>query len=344
MIGRHVVARRPGSFGVLRIEPFDVPAPARGEVRVAVRAAGVNYADAIARMGLYEPAWKYVGWPITLGFEVSGEIDALGDGVTDLALGDRVLAVTRFGGYTSHLVAPRERVFRMPASLSFEEGAGIPAVFLTAWWALFELAHVKRGQTALVHSAAGGVGGALLQLAKDAGVSAVGVVGHADKIPTARALGATDVLLRDRHLWQRAKEIAPRGYDVVLDATGPETLKESYAHLASPGKLVVYGFHSMMSRSSGRPSPLRLLKGWLETPRFDPLRMTSENKSVMAFNLAHLVEATGDLHRAMDDLLGKLDTKRIVAPPTKAYPLADAGEAHRAIESGRTVGKLVLVP
>ena len=342
---RRVVARRPGSWGVLAIEHFTPAMPARGEVRIAVRAAGVNYADAIARMGLYEPAWRYAGWPLTPGFEVAGEIDALGDGVADLEVGDRVLAVTRFGGYASHLVAPRERVFRLPARLSFEEAAGVPAVFLTAWWALFELAHVRAGQRILVHSAAGGVGGALLQLARDVGVDAVGVVGCTEKIETARALGATHVLVRgEKDMWTRARALAPNGYDVVLDATGPETLRKSYEHLGSPGKLVVYGFHSMLSKTSGRPSPLRLVLGWLKTPRFDPLRMTAENKSVLAFNLAHLVEATSELHRAMDELLARIEAGRITALPTRAYPLECAGEAHRAIESGETVGKLVLVP
>lgn len=330
---------------MLEVERFTPPAPGRGEVRIAVRAAGVNYADAIARMGLYEPAWRYAGWPLTPGFEVAGEIEALGEGVTDLSLGDRVLAVTRFGGYASHLVAPRERVFALPERLSFEEGAGLPAVWLTAWWALFELAHVRAGQRILVHSAAGGVGGALLSLAKDAGVEAVGVVGRSDKVETARRLGASHVLVRtERHWWKQAERIAPRGYDVILDASGPDTLRESYAHLASPGKLVVYGFHSMLSKTSGRPSPLRLLFGWLRTPRFDPLRMTSENRSVLAFNLAHLVEATSELHRAMGDLLERMAAGRIAPLPTRAYPLERAGEAHRAIESGTTVGKLVLVP
>lgn len=330
---------------MLAVERFTPAPPARGEVRIAVRAAGVNYADAIARMGLYEPAWRYAGWPLTPGFEVAGEIDALGDGVSDLAIGDRVLAVTRFGGYASHLVAPRERVFRLPARLSFEEGAGVPAVFLTAWWALFELAHVRAGQRILVHSAAGGVGGALLQLARDAGVESVAVVGRPEKLDAARALGAAHVVVRgERDMWKRLRAIAPKGYDVVLDATGPETLKQSYEHLASPGKLVVYGFHSMLSKTSGRPSPLRLVLGWLKTPRFDPLRMTAENKSVLAFNLAHLVEATGELHRAMNDLLARFEAGRITVLPTRAYPLERAGDAHRAIESGETVGKLVLVP
>lgn len=342
--GTRVVARRPGRWGVLHLEPFEVAPPGPGEVRIAVRAAGVNYADAIARMGMYEPAWRYVGWPLTPGFEVAGEVEAVGEGVVDLAPGDRVVAVTRFGGYASHLVAPRERVFRIPPRLSFEDAAGVPAVFLTAWWALFELAHVRRGQRVLVHSAAGGVGGALVQLCKDAGAEVVGVVGHADKVGPARALGAAHVLVRDPSLWRRARELSPRGYDVVLDATGPDTLRASYEHLASPGKLVVYGFHSMMSRTSGRPSPLRLALGWLRTPRFDPLRMTSENRSVLGFNLAHLVEASAELARAMGDVLDRLERGRVVALPTRAFPLADAAAAHRLLESGRTVGKLVLVP
>src|SRR5688572_30579106 len=136
---RRVVIHRAGSLDRLELEESAyVPEPGAGEVRVRVRAAGINYADCIVRRGLYSSAREYVGWPITPGFEVAGEIDAIGDGVRDLEIGKRAIALTRFGGYASHVIVPAHRIFALPSALTFEEGAAISAVFLTAWYALFE--------------------------------------------------------------------------------------------------------------------------------------------------------------------------------------------------------------
>src|SRR5687768_486211 len=166
MQARKVVVHSAGSYDHLRLETAPVPALRRDEVRIDVRAIGVNYADAIVRMGLYASARVYVGWPITPGFEVSGVVGAVGEGVRDVAVGDEVIAVTRFGGYSSHVVVDRHQVWAKPAGLSFAQAAAIPAVYMTAWFALFELAHPRAGAKVLVHSAAGGVGGALIQLGK----------------------------------------------------------------------------------------------------------------------------------------------------------------------------------
>ena len=137
-----------------------VPEPGPGEVRIDARAIGVNYADCVVRMGLYASAKKYVGWPITPGFEVAGR---------RADTGEQVIAVTRFGGYASRLVVPEHQVVALPEGWSPEQGAAFPTVFLTAWYALFHCAAVEEGMTILVHSAAGGVGGALLQLGTIAG-------------------------------------------------------------------------------------------------------------------------------------------------------------------------------
>lgn len=152
--GRAVVVRRPGGFGRLRLEEVQVPAPGPGEVRVAVGAIGVNFADVIVRMGLYATAREEVGWPITPGFEVAGRVESVGEGVDDLAPGDDVVAVTFFGAYATHVVAPRVQVFRRPPSLDEASAGGLVVAALTAHYALFELGHARSGETALVHSAA----------------------------------------------------------------------------------------------------------------------------------------------------------------------------------------------
>lgn len=340
---QRVVIHGPGSYDQLRLETSTTPQAGPGEVLVEVEAIGVNYADCVVRMGLYESAKKYVGWPITPGFEVAGQVSEVGEGVGSVNVGDEVIAVTRFGGYSSHVVAPASQVFLRPKGWTAAEAAGFPTVFLTAYYALFELAHPRPGQTLLVHSAAGGVGGALLQLAKQIPCETVGVVGGSHKVETALERGATHVIDKSKeYLWDRVRALAPEGYSAVFDANGVDTLQQSYEHLATPGKLVIYGFHTMLPKQGGRPNWFRLAWGWLRTPRFNPLDLTGANRSVMGFNLSYLFHQQGLLKDAMQELLGWIDDGHIQPAATTCYPLTHVADAHRDLESGQTVGKLIL--
>jgi len=344
-VTRKIVVHAAGGHDRLKLETSPVPEPGPDEVRIDVRAIGVNYADAIVRMGLYASAKEYVGWPITPGFEVSGTVGAVGSGVTDLAIGDEVFAVTRFGGYSTHVVVERRLVFRRPAAVTFEQAAAIPAVYMTAWYALFELAHPRRGARVLVHSAAGGVGGALVQMAKIAGCEITGVVGNTTKIATAKAAGADHVIDKaTQNLWREAERLAPDGYDLILDANGVATLGDSYKHLRRAGKLVVYGFHSMMPRTGGKPNWPKLALDYVRTPRFNPLEMTNASHSVLAFNLSYLFDRNDLLVEGLGQIVRWLEAGTLVAPPVATYPLAEVARAHADIESGKTVGKLVLLP
>jgi synaptic vesicle membrane protein VAT-1 len=338
---RKVVVPKAGGYDRLVIEESPTPAPEAGEVLVEVEAIGVNYADCVVRMGLYESAKTYVGWPITPGFEACGRVAALGHGVSDLVLGDPVIVVTRFGGYATHIVAPRGQVFRRPSSLSAAQAAGIPCVYLTAYFALFFLAHPRPGDTLLIHSAAGGVGTAAVQLARDAGLRSVGVVGASHKVAACQA----DVVIdkSTTALWAEAERISPDGYPVILDANGPSTLAESYAHLAPPGKLVVYGFHSMMPRKGGKPKWLKLALDYFKTPRFNPLDMTGSNRSVLAFNLSYLFDRSDILREVMEAVCERFDAGRLTPMPCTTYGFDRVVDAHRDIESAQTIGKLVLL-
>jgi len=340
---KRVVIDRPGGYDRLRLEEQPDPAPGPGEVRIAVRHIGVNYADVVIRMGLYASAKQLVGWPITPGFEVAGTVDALGAGVDGLRAGDAVFALTLFNGYASSVVVPRAQVFPVPRGLDSAQAAAIPTVFLTAWFALHELAHVRRGERVLVHSAAGGVGSAAVQLAAHAGAEVVAVVGAAHKRALPAALGAHHVIDKSGEpLWPAAERLAPDGYAVILDANGVSTLAGSYAHLAPLGRLVVYGFHSMLPKTGGRPDWLKLARDWLRTPRFNPLQLTTDNRSVLAFNLSFVSQRADLLLPAMAGILRGFEEGWLRPPPVARYPLADVGRAHAAIESGRTLGKLVL--
>ncbi len=342
---KRVVIDRPGGYRRLRLEECPDPVPGPGEVVIAVEAAGVNFADCIIRMGLYASAREYAGYPITPGFEVAGQVASLGGGVEDLRVGDPVIGVTRFNGYATRVRVPRAQVFARPAVMSVEEAAGFPTVFLTAWFALFELAHVRRGDRLLVHAAAGGVGGALVQLGRNRACETTGVVGAAHKVQLVRELGATNVIDRSSEdLWQAAERYAPGGFDVVCDANGVVTLRGSYDHLAPTGRLVVYGFHSMFPRRGGRPAWPRLVFDYLRTPRFNPFRMTQQNRNVMAFNLSYLFDRADFLRTAMDRLLEWVHEGALRVHGVSTYPMERVADAHRDLESGQTTGKLILRP
>ncbi|MDT8437865.1 MAG: zinc-binding dehydrogenase [Wenzhouxiangellaceae bacterium] len=339
-----IVIDKPGGYEVLRVHDSPDPEPAAGEVVIAVEAAGVNYADGIIRMGLYESAKRLHGYPITPGFEVAGRIAAVGAGVDGWKVGDAVMGLTLFNGYASHLTIGVDGVFPIPAGLSMPQAATLPTVFLTAWWMIHRQLHPEPDETWLVHSAAGGVGSALLQLGRLAGARTIGVVGGRHKIEHARVMGADAVIDKSSEdLWQRAEALAPTGYQAIFDANGVATLKPSYNHLAATGRLLIYGFHSMLP-NNGRLNWLRLAADWLRTPRFSPLAMTRDNKSVLAANLSFLQSHAPSLRAGMLWLLERFERGELVPLPVETFTLRDAARAQQRIESGQTFGKLALIP
>jgi len=337
---KRVVIEGPGSYDQLKFQESQTPEPAPNEVLIANKAIGINFADCCVRMGVYKSAKDYVGWPITPGFEVSGVIQEAGSEVKGFSPGQRVIALTRFGGYTTHLVVPENQVFPLPETWNFAQGAGFPAVFLTAWHALFELAHPHPGQSLLIHSAAGGVGSALTQLGKVAQCFVIGVVGGPRKVPFAKS----DVVIdkSTKNLWKEVESVCPQGCDVILDPNGIETLKESYRHLSPGGKLVVYGFHTMLSKGRGTPNWLKVIWDYIRTPRFNPLNMTSDNHSVLAFNLSFLFDRNDRLQVAMKQLNSWVEEGKVEPLAVKTFPFNEVADAHRFLESGQSTGKLVL--
>ena len=341
---RRIVIRKPGGYSALEQVEEQEPTPGPGEVVIAVEAAGVNYADSIIRMGLYESARRLHGYPITPGFEVAGRIAAVGARVTGWKTGDPAIGLTLFNGYASHLRLGVEGVFPVPRGLDMAEAATLPTVFLTAWWMIHRQLHPQPSETWLVHSAAGGVGSAITQLGRLAGVRCLGVVGGVHKTEHARRMGAVEVIDKSMEpLWQRVEALAPDGCDAIFDANGVATLADSYAHLAPAGRLLVYGFHSMLPKN-GRLNWLRLAIDWLRTPRLNPLRMTRDNRSVLAANLSFLQSHAPTLRAGMLWLLERFERGELTPLPVETWPLAQAAAAQRRIESGTTVGKLALIP
>lgn len=342
---KKIVVARPGGYSRLKVCTAEVPAVGPNEVLVQTEAIGVNFADVVVRLGLYPSAREYVGWPITPGFEFSGRVLAVGDAVTTFRPGDDVFGASLFGAYATHVAVPADYLFARPAGMTAAQAAALVVAPLTAWYALVELGAASAGKKVLVHSAAGGVGSMMVQIARALGCHVVGTVGSPEKAEKVLSLGAERVLVRSDPGFKKGL-LSPgeRGYDIVLDANGYETLRDSYRVLRPTGRLVIYGAHSMMSRGWALPNPFRLLWGFLRTPRFQPLEMTNANKSVMAFNLSYLFSEVPTLRAAMAQILDLIAREQLQAATPTTYPFEKVGEAHAVLQSGRTVGKLVLVP
>lgn len=332
-----------GSYNQLQIIETPTPKPRDNELHIEIRAFGVNYADIVIRWGLYESAKRFVGWPITPGFECSGIVKAVGEKTTKFKPGDEVIAVTLFNSYATDVIVSEDQVFLKPKNLSFPEAASFPAVMMTAYHALLQNVITRPGMKALIHSAAGGVGSSLVQLCRLHKIETIGVVGSSHKVAYLKELGCDHVIDKSQEdLWESLERIAPEGVDLCFDANGPSTLKESYNHLRACGKLFSYGAHSMLPKQGGRVKYLKLIKEYLKTPRFNPIDMTSENKSLITFNLSFLFDRQDLMKEGMEDLLKWISSGEVRVPRVQTYPFERIADAHRDLESGKTVGKLVI--
>jgi len=335
---RQILISRYGAPEVMVPQDAPSPAPAAGEVRIAVRAAGVNFADVLARVGLYPDAPKP---PLVVGYEVAGTVDAIGAHVTRFAVGDRVLALTRFGGYASEAVVQQAYVFPFHGDLSDAEAAALPVNYLTALLALYKMANVAAGETVLIHGAGGGVGIAAIQLARLRRATIIGTA-SASKHHALRSLGVDHLIdYRTTNVEQEVRRICgDRGVDVVLDSLGGRSFATSYRMLAPLGRLVMFGVSSI-SRGERR-NWLHAARAMLQMPRFKPLSLINHNRAVFGLNLAHLWDERGQLAAAMQFLLEEVGTKRLMPVIARTFPLERAGDAHRFMQGRGNIGKIVL--
>ena len=341
---KKVSISKPGGYEQLHIVEVSDPTPADDSVLVEVAYAGVNYADCLVRWGVYESAKQLVGWPITPGFEVSGRVKKVGPKVKSFREGDQVVAFSFFNGYASHVAVPEGQVMLLPNGFSLENGAGFLAVFATAYYALFQIFKLRQGASILVHSAAGGVGSALIQLAKTLNARIAGVVGSSHKIEYVRSLGVETVIdkSQDKNFWPNLKREFPDGFDAVYDANGFTTFRQSYKILRPTGKLVVYGSHNLLPKSGGHLNYFKAAIGLLRTPRINPLDLITDNKSIIGFNVSFLFSERETIHENMTGLRD-FNEKGLIKPlKTTVFNFEDVAKAHQLIESGQSVGKIVL--
>lgn len=340
---KKIVIHSAGSYDKLKIEEHTGLNPKDNEVLIEAKAIGINYADVCVRFGVYESAKEYVGWPITPGFEVSGTIKAVGKNVTNWSVGQKVIGFTLFNAYASEVCVPETQVLPIPKGFNMEEAAGFPAVFFTGYHALYQQAYIPKNSTIMIHSAAGGVGTALTQLCKAAGHKVIGVIGSSHKKEYLEKFNPDHIIDKSKEdLWQKAEEYAPGGYQVIFDANGASTLKDSYKHLRPTGKLIVYGAHSLLPKSGGRLNYLKAGLGLLKTPRFSPMEMISSNKSVLGFNLSFLFQEKDLIEECTSKLIELTETGVMKPIPVTTFKFEEVAKAHQLIESGKSVGKIIL--
>jgi len=341
---RAVVITRHGEPEVLRVEQRPNPPVGPGEVRVAVRAAGINFADLMARAGVYPDAPSP---PCVVGYEVAGEVESVAPGVESQAVGDRVIAGTRFGGYAELVSVPEDQVIPLPDSLSFEQGAAFPVNYGTAYAALVIMGGLKQGERLLIHAAAGGVGIAATQLARQIGAEVFGTA-SASKHEAIRAQGVDHPIdYRNADFAAEAMRITGGiGLDLIIDAVGPSSFRKDYAILRPGGRLVMFGLSEVQTgEKRDLPAVLRgLVRMPLATmPWWRSLSVMSENKGVFGLNMLKWWDDEG-LDRVLEPLSAGLEAGDYEPVVAEVFPFERAADAHRFIGERRNVGKVVLTP
>ena len=334
-----VQAARRGGPGVLKVVNAHIGQPGEGQVLIRTHFAGINFADLMARMGLYPGGPET---PMVLGLEVSGAIESTGSGVDDFSPGDRVCALTRFGGYSSLVLVDQKQVRPVPPGVDLEAAAALPLTFLTAYLMMFTQGNLQPGQTVLIHSAGGGVGTAAIQMAVNVGARIFGTASAA-KHERLREMGVE--LCIDYRAVDFVAEVqratSGLGADLILDAQGPAHAMRSLKALAPLGTLILYGVQQNMGRTRLRPGLLRML--WeLHTVRLAPLRLMNSNKGVYGFHLGQLDSRPGPVHKAFTELLEWLAAGRINPVVDRIFPYDQARQAHDYIQDRRNFGKVLL--
>jgi NADPH:quinone reductase len=314
-----------GGPEVLSLEDIELPPPAPGQVRVKHTAIGVNFIDTYHRSGLYP-----VSLPSGLGLEAAGVVDALGEGVSGLKVGDRVgYGTGPIGAYAEANNVPADRVVKLPDGISDEVAAAAMLKGMTAAYLLKRTFPVQRGQTIVFHSAAGGVGLIACQWAKHLGVTVIGTVGSDDKVDLARLHGCDHVLNTRKEDWpKRVREITGgAGVPVVYDSVGKETWSGSLDCLAVRGMMVSFG------NSSGA------------VPTFEPGILSAKGSLYLTRpTLFHYIRTSEELQKTADDLFDVIVSGAVKIAVNQRFRLADAAAAHEALHSRATTGATVLLP
>jgi len=326
-----------GSIGNLKLVTSELPDPVADEVTIAVKAIGLNFADIFAMFGLYSATPKGTFIP---GLEYSGEVIKVGRDAKTYKVGDKIMGVTRFGGYTSHLNMDEGHILPLPDGWTFEEGAGYLVQVLTAFYGLKNLGAIRENYTVLVHSAAGGVGILANRIAKKYGAYTIGTVGSSKKIDFVKKEGYDEVIVRNKSTFKKdlTKALDGRELNIVMECIGGSFFKNAYDILAPEGRVIFYGAARYASPGS-RPNYFKVLWEHLTRPMIDPQSMSEINKGILGFNLIYLYERTALMHSLIEELkdldIGKPHVGHV-------FEFPNLKEAIKLFQTGQTIGKVVV--
>jgi NADPH2:quinone reductase len=311
----------PGGPENLQLVDIPTPRPGPGQALVRLAASGVNFIDIYFRTGLYK-----ADLPIAIGSEGAGTVEAVGEGVTEVAPGDRVAYAMARGSYAEYAVVPAVQLVKIPAHLDFQRAAAAMLQGMTAHYLTHSTYALKAGDTCLVHAAAGGAGGLIVQMAKNLGARVLGTVSTAEKAQIARDSGADEVILyTEREFDVEARRLTGgRGVDVVYDSVGKTTFEKSLNALRPRGTLALFG------QSSG------------SVPALDPAILAKGSLYLTRPGLPHYLLTREELLWRAGEVLDAIDAGKLRLRIDRTYPLADAAAAHRDLESRKTAGKLLL--
>ncbi len=337
---RQIFITRYGGPETLQVREASNPSPRANEVAIAVQAASINFADIMARKGLYPDAPKP---PCVVGYEVAGVIAAVGAGVKNFSPGQSVLAMTRFGGYSDYVCVPAFQIFPKPKALTMTEAAAVLVTYVTAFQLIVVMGSLRADESVLIHNAGSGVGLAELDLAKKIGATTIGTA-SASKHAFLHERGldfAIDYRTQD---WLKAvlKLTHGRGVELVLDPIGGAHWKKSYRALRATGRLGLSGVST--ASTTGSNSKLGLLKMVLQMPWFTPIGLMNNNKGVFGVNLGHLWEEEEKALGWIRAVLQGVDEGWVRPHVDRTFTFAQAGEAHAYIEARKNIGKVVLMP
>ena len=326
----------PGNIAHLKPSEEELPEPGQGEVQIAVKCIGLNFADLYTVWGMYKAAPTENFIP---GLEYSGIISAIGEGVDGWKIGDRIMGITRFGAYTTAINIEAHYITRVPDDWSFEEGASFVVQALTAYYGMVDLGRLERGETVLIHSAAGGVGLQANRIAKRMGAFTIGSVGSDRKVDKLKEEGYDRWIVRSDNFANDLRDaLGDRELNVVMECIGGKILKEGFRALTAQGRMIVYG-NASFTTAGDAPNKLKMLWRYLRRPKIDPLILPNTNKMICGFNLIWLYPQIERFH----GILQALSDLQLPAPLVgETYPFDALADAVRKLQSGQTMGKVVV--
>jgi len=336
---RQIWITKAGPPEVLQVREAPDPTPGPGEVRIRVRAAGINFADLMARVGLYPDAPKI---PCVVGYEVSGVIDAIGAGVTRLAVGDRVFGMPRFGGYTDTLVVSGAQAFKMPEKMTFEEAAALPVVYLTAHHMMLFTGNLRRRSRVLIHSAAGGVGLAAIELARTRDCEIFGIA-SAGKHDFLRERGCQHPIdSAADYVAEVTRATGGKGIDLVLDPVGGKSWSQGYGLLAPAGRMVVFG---LSAAAAGKTrNVLHALLQLTKIKSYSPRTLMDDNKTISGCNMGHMFGEIAMFTEQFEALIAMYEAGQIHPHFDRSFAFSEAAVAHHYLHDRKAKGKVLLVP